>query len=486
VDALDSETSQPVPFSYSLTLSSTPVHLEGRAEEGRFRLRVSDEDHAYLVKLTSPGYENLTLTGGLKAGETKILQALMRYDPFDLELSENSGEVSRPYSSQIYSGTTSEPFTASRQVFDHYEEEQENKLKGYKWEEKVTKESATKEGMVVGYKYSYTEYRRNWHWLPPGWGDWYYYGSGTETFSEDRGSSFTDGGSWYQGWKKEYTLQAYICEVWEPRSGSSPPMPSDKIRNLQEVYEVVKKKVPVYRTETYTAYHIYSIGHVTYSPQPWPARQVKLTIRPKNGYEGRVALETSSPGVGLRITSGNISGYQWEENENGIRRIRTGSSLPEGVRITRLLFSFHSPAEATLYLTPESEGTFTVKLRAYDENGRFVENLVYTLRASDPKPIPTSWRNWIRDDTKPDEQKPTLVSTTEERRSLPNITTSAPIWDGGSCMDEKLGIFGAHKPNVNPSALFIMDPSTHQYIYGNSGKEKGYPEKWKGSLPKSY
>jgi len=95
VDALDSETSQPVPFSYSLTLSSKPIHLEGRAEEGRFRLRVSDEDHAYLVRLSSPGYENLTLTGGLKAGETKILQALMRYDPFDLELSESSVSLSR-------------------------------------------------------------------------------------------------------------------------------------------------------------------------------------------------------------------------------------------------------------------------------------------------------------------------------------------------------------------------------------------------------
>jgi hypothetical protein len=95
VDALDSETSQPVPFSYSLTLSSTPVHLEGRAEGGKFRLRVSDEDHAYLIKLTSPGYENLVLTGGLKAGETKILQALMRYDPFDLALSESSATLTR-------------------------------------------------------------------------------------------------------------------------------------------------------------------------------------------------------------------------------------------------------------------------------------------------------------------------------------------------------------------------------------------------------
>jgi hypothetical protein len=406
----------------------------------------------------------------------------MRYDPFDLELSENSGEVSRPYSSQIYSGTTSEPFTASRQVFDHYEPKQEKKLKGYTWEEKVTKESKTKEGTVVGYKYAYTEYHRDWHWgWRPGWGSWYYYGSGTKTFSEDRGSSFTEGGSWYQNWKRVYTLQAYICEVWEKRSDSAPPLPSDRIRNLQEIYEIVTKQEPRYRTETYTAYHVYSIGYVTYSPQPWPVRQVKLTIRPKNGYEGRVALETSSPGVGLRIVSGNISGYQWEENENGIRRIRTGSSLPEGVRATRLLFSFHSPAEATLYLTPESEGTFEVKLRAYDENGRSVENLVYTLRASDPKPVPTSWRNWIRDDTKPDEQKPTLVSTTEERRSFPNITTSAPIWDGGSCMDEKLGIVGAHKPVIevggkpvlNPNAVFTVDPNTGKYIYGNPEDQAG-------------
>jgi len=55
------------------------------------------------------------------------------------------------------------------------------------------------------YVYSYTLYRRNWRWLPPGWGPWYYAGTGTETFTSYRGTSFTSGGGWYEDWKKVYT-----------------------------------------------------------------------------------------------------------------------------------------------------------------------------------------------------------------------------------------------------------------------------------------
>ena len=56
--------------------------------------------------------------------------------------------------------------------------------------------------------YSYTLYKRNWRWFPPGWGSWYYAGSGTETFTSYRGSSFTTGGGWYEDWKRVYSYSS--------------------------------------------------------------------------------------------------------------------------------------------------------------------------------------------------------------------------------------------------------------------------------------
>jgi hypothetical protein len=58
------------------------------------------------------------------------------------------------------------------------------------------------------YVYSYTLYRRNWRWFPPGWGSWYYAGSGTETFTSYRGGSFTSGGGWSDDWKKVYSYSS--------------------------------------------------------------------------------------------------------------------------------------------------------------------------------------------------------------------------------------------------------------------------------------
>lgn len=450
----DPETGEGVPASILGRIGSGSV--EARAgDNGYFRFELPWADLEYDLGFSYlPGYENVSERGSIQRGGYKFLSIALRYDPFDLEF-ENSGEVRRPYSQQVYSWTTSEPFTATRQVFTGYREKRENRLKGYRWEERQVKESASREGRVIGYKYSYVEYRRNWHWgWRPGWGNWYYYGTGTEIKRSYRGSSFVDGGSFYQNWKRIYTFQAYVCEFWVWRGGPSPPSPTSDIRNLQMVYEVVSVQEPVYRTETYTAYHVYRVMHVTYSPQPWQPQKAALKVKPKNNYEGKVALEVLADNIKVTLESECLSGYQWVENG----KVRTGSSPPSGVR-ARPLLSFHSPAVASLYLTPSAEGNFEVKLRAYDENGRLVEDRTYMLHAVDPKPIPTTQRIWVKDDTKPNEEKPTLVSTTEENRQLVlGEFKFKGIYDGGTAA-----------PPYSVTRLYTIDPYTGKYVYDRNG-----------------
>ena len=77
------------------------------------------------------------------------------------------------------------------------------------------------------------------------------------------------------------------------------------------------------------------------------------------------------------------------------------------------------------------------------------------LHAVDPKPIPTTQRIWVGDDTKPNEEKPTLVSTTEENRPLVlGEFKLKEVYDGGTVA-----------PAYSVTRLYTKDPSTGKYIY---------------------
>jgi len=371
VRTVDSETGEGVPADLSLSVHSTPLSLTAKGPE--YRMVLSDEDHTFQVSASATGYDPLSLGGTVAAGETKVVTLPLNYNPFDLTL-PSTLTLYRPYSSQTYSGTRYEPYQATRVVRDSSGNPVYDTVKvitGYTWEEKVVRE----ETYVSGYRYSYTLYTRSWRWFPPGWGPWKYAGSGTETFYSYKGTSFTTGGSWYEGWKKVYTYEGPVyatrwVEYWELRSGPDPPVSiSPNVRNVQEHYEI--RKVP--RTETYTAYKVYRYTRTTYPPLPWPEVEVNLTVTPRNGYSGGVRLEAEGPGIGARL---------------GGQALSLGSS-----------------ASTSLYLRPSSPGSFTVTVRGRDNSGRLVETQTLRVDAIDPHPADT--------------YSETFVGTTEVREYVP-------------------------------------------------------------------
>lgn len=73
--------------------------------------------HTYSLLADAVGYEENSVTGEITRTDGRHIVARIKYDPFDLELAENSASISRPYTSYSYSGgTTSESYTAQRTV----------------------------------------------------------------------------------------------------------------------------------------------------------------------------------------------------------------------------------------------------------------------------------------------------------------------------------------------------------------------------------
>jgi hypothetical protein len=64
-------------------------------EEGRFRFTFPWGDYKYKLSFSYPGYENVSVEGSVKRGEYKFIRVGLRYDPFDLSVSDNSVFLSR-------------------------------------------------------------------------------------------------------------------------------------------------------------------------------------------------------------------------------------------------------------------------------------------------------------------------------------------------------------------------------------------------------
>lgn len=245
-------------------------------ENGYFRIVLSSgEDHEYFLNINENhsgyngshpyrGFNKRTVEDTIKSGEHHSLRIPLDYNPFDVELGETSGSLTRGWTPYSYSytvenrdltGYTYEQFAGYDASVPNYRTERY--ISGYeqKWVESgywvpgyvdtshwgdwkyagyssstVSKSSygsaptgtryynydSTHHGYREkrnhwkssspiyswNYKYRYYEYRRNWGWF--GWGSWYYYRGGYKYFNSYKGSSFTEGGSWYHGWKRNY------------------------------------------------------------------------------------------------------------------------------------------------------------------------------------------------------------------------------------------------------------------------------------------
>lgn len=91
------------------------------------------------------GFEEKEGTRSIEPGQTATFALPLNYHPFDVELSETSGSLTRSYGETTYSGRRSDSYPSQRTVPVLYEngdqvyvEVQENVLDHYTWDELTT------------------------------------------------------------------------------------------------------------------------------------------------------------------------------------------------------------------------------------------------------------------------------------------------------------------------------------------------------------
>jgi hypothetical protein len=389
------------------------IYVNTQADaNGHFRIVLpTGENHTYVLNISAVGYDSQTITGSVRSGERKYLHVSINYNPFDLQLSETSGNLTHPYTSHSYSGMYSVPFTAQRTVpvtdargNPVYDTVEEKAFTGYTWEEKVTRYNTvtvllsanggewvdTGETFIEGWFNPKPALPAGYRWVEVSRG--YTLGIWTTTTFKKQYNAV----EYYQG--QGYSVTGYTAtkqvpyEVWETRSSTTRPSflnpilgtissdYSDRIRNLKEVYTITTKLVPRTRVETYTAYRVYDYSGTSYSYLPWDEKRTTVTATPRNGYTGNVRLEVvAGDGVDASVDSS--------------------------------VLSFSSPASTVLHMRPMHASTHTVTVKAYDSNWRLVRIKTYTLNTTESIPSGSYWERYVGTVTRPDVVPATITST---------------------------------------------------------------------------
>jgi len=365
-----------------------------------------EENHTYVLNIGAAGYDPLTVTGSAKAGERENLGKIgINYNPFGVELSENSGSIARGYSSSTsYTGSS-----LTGWVFDHWEYIEKFALSdsrlatyrnssSYKLEEErepghygtrtraVAKSRTDSVSLsadagwavrlayaVLGYtvtaNYStVTTTKYNYHYTTyyslSNKGTWIMLTGNSTSFTTDKGSGFVDGPAkigalWFE------TVYARTGTSTETRQVLSSYTASKQVSytEMESYQEFVPGALTGYklygRVEKNTTYSNYT---TSYSSLSWGSEQTTVAATPRNGYTGSVKLTTSADGVQASL----------------------GSSV----------LTFASPARTTITMTPNdstSGSPHLVTIRAYDSNGRLVRTRTYDLSLSSSKPADYSW-----------------------------------------------------------------------------------------------
>lgn len=122
-------------------------------ENHEYSLNINENHYGYNESHPYRGFDNDNVKNMIKSGEHHRLRILLTYDPFDIKLvnpstkePENSGSLTRDYTSSSYSGRHSASSLAQRTipVFDAsgnpiYDTVEEKVLTGYTWEEEITR-----------------------------------------------------------------------------------------------------------------------------------------------------------------------------------------------------------------------------------------------------------------------------------------------------------------------------------------------------------
>jgi hypothetical protein len=365
----------------------------------------SGEDHSYILNISALGYDPKTLPEStIKSGEHVNLGKIrINYHPFDLELGENSGSLTRgrsPHDQEVGSHTGEVETTwrlhesLGTTAADNDEAARYNNVEGWRVEERT-------EQYISGYEQVWVE-EGHWEtrdrWVDTShWSDWYYFGSSSREVSQSEYDSWPTGTYYYsydythggfptvkrEYWKKStliyyhgYTGYKYYVGYYEYRRRwiSEGHYESYQVwvdtshwedDPTRPIYEDRVVGYDIYRE--HRKWPVYLDYRTDYSPNDWESKQTTVTAIPQNGYQDNVRLETLT--------------------DDGVQ-----AALDPDV------LTFGSPASATLTLTPQpttSGSTHLVTVQARDSNGRPVAGKTYELSLStDPKPSPYTWSQY--------------------------------------------------------------------------------------------
>jgi hypothetical protein len=379
---------------------------------GHFLIGIENTgDHDYDIQVSAVGYDPARVTGSIRSGEQKHLTIKVKYNPFDLRLSDSYGTLSRGYTAYSYSGRRSVPFTAQRivPVLDRlgnpvYDTVVEKVLAGYTWEERVTlyrTEYYTMPTTILVPRYRTETYLSGWKMVKLGWFSFPVPVFSTRTV--------------FDGYTTRIVLQTFTRQVpyedWVLKSSPTKPdflilgsLPSDRIRNVKEVYDFIIKKVPRTQVETYTAYRIYDYGGEYYSYLPWSSIGTTVIVTMKNGYSGGVFLSAAS---------------------GGDLELRLGSTVLRG----------STTMTTTLTMTPRQAATYSIAVKAFDSRGRLIETCIYWLNAVESLPQPNVWEKYVETALVPDQIPPTIttVKTHTENVEFNQSTVYSALLTGKLC-----------------------------------------------------
>jgi hypothetical protein len=165
----------------------------------------SGEDHSYILNISALGYDPKTLPEStIKSGEHVNLGKIrINYHPFDLELGENSGSLTRgrsPYDQEVDSHTGEVATTwlfyesLGTTAADNDEAARYNNVEGWRVEERT-------EQYISGYEQVWVE-EGHWEtrdrWVDTShWSDWQYAGSSSRQVSKSEYNSWPTGTRYY-------------------------------------------------------------------------------------------------------------------------------------------------------------------------------------------------------------------------------------------------------------------------------------------------
>ena len=376
---------------------------------GHFRVTLpGGENHTYVLNISAPGYDNRTITGSVKSGESKNLgQIPINYNPFDVKLAENSGLLTRGWVENRYSYAMTDNYKATRQVVTGYKGERGYNFFGSQvflgtlytdkvpasigyynvefWRKYVRDEAAYRwDTYATIAPNSFQEFDyvgSSWYLVPSGntydgkpLYSWVNYNPGNSLESKPGFCGFQGFGS--AGW------WAYmpVYDRWHPILPEYYVYAPTQTRAIGDVGYSVS---PIYGSEEYTVWRTTTYRINDHALDNWGIQQTTVTATPRNGYTG---------GVKLELVLDNALEASLGENE----------------------LQFASPASTTLTLTPKpsTHGSLhSATLKAYDSNGRLVFGgakpaLTYNLSLTtlSKPPVENTVVGVTESETKPDEQ----------------------------------------------------------------------------------